>query len=98
VDDQTLTCRIEGPRYFNYSPEVFFDRRDLREVRLEHSDDFHAYVGTGIGFVTGAAIGAAKTSASPGVAALIYGTVGGLIGHELGPIVAVIHGQVIYRR
>ena len=98
ADDRALICRIETPRYFNYSPDVFFDRRDVREVRLEHSDGFHAGIGTAIGFVVGAAVGAAKTSAAPGLGALIFGSVGAMTGHQFGPDIAIIHGPVVYRR
>ena len=96
--DEELSCRLESPRYFNFSPELFFDRRDVREVRIEYSDDFHSAVGTGVGFAVGAATGASNESSGRGVGALIYGGFGALIGHHAGPLIAIIHGPVIYRR
>lgn len=96
--DEELFCRLESPRYFNFPPEISYDRRDVREVRMEHSDDFHSAVGAGVGFAVGAAVGATHTPSSRGTVTLIYGAFGALIGQHLGPSVALIHGPVIYHR
>lgn len=75
---------------------MFYDRRDVREVRMDPSDNFHSAVAAGVGFALGAIVGASNQSSVRGTVALIYGAFGALIGQHLGPSVALIHGPVIY--
>lgn len=98
IDDQSLACRIETPRWFGSAPEAVFKRSDVREVRLEHDDKFHAAIGTLAGAAVGGALGATRTSSDPVVGGLLLGSIGGVIGHFFGPIFPVIHGRVVYRR
>jgi len=77
-----------------------FDRRYIREVRLERSDDTN----TAIGALIGAGIGATLGSATPnngtltrGGRVLVLGGLGALIGGAFGRTFHALHGQVVYK-
>ena len=97
--DTTLSCRskISGPTSFVLS----FQRKEIRQVRLEHSDDTNAL----IGFATGGAIGFAMGASGHRVDAssrLFVGVIGGALfgfaGRFMNRALPITHKNVIYRR
>ena len=78
-----------------------FDRRIVREVRLEHSDATNSLIGVGIGAGVGAALGAAggnQTAAERKGSAVIFGMFGALIGGVIGKNFPLFHRNVIFKR
>ena len=101
TDDQLVCERIQRGLIRIFPSEITFDRRNVREVRLEHSDDANAAAGAAIGAGAGAALGSVKTrngSLTRGGGALLVGTIGGLIGWFFGRDFHVLHGKIIYKR
>jgi hypothetical protein len=80
--------------------EIRFDRKHIREVRVEHSDDANTAVGTTVGGAVGAAVGASvgNSSLSSGGGGLLFGGAGAIIGGFAGRDFPILHGKVIYKR
>jgi hypothetical protein len=105
VNDETLVCeRIQhGPGAFRVSPvHVFrYNRKIVREVRLEHSDEANTALGAAVGAGAGVAIGASlspqRTGYSRGGGALLLGTIGGLMGGVFARDFPIVHGRVVYK-
>jgi hypothetical protein len=88
---------IRGDRAYRLE----FDRKIVREVRLEHSDRTNSLIGVGIGAGVGAALGAAggnETAAERKGAAVLFGMFGALIGGAMGKNFPLFHRNVIYKR
>jgi uncharacterized membrane protein len=80
--------------------EITFDRRSIREVRLERSSNANAATGAAIGAAVGAAIGATNgngTLTREG-SGLLMGGIGGIVGHFVGKEFPILSGQIIYQR
>ena len=84
---------IQGPYYF-------FDRRQIRDVRLEHSRANNALIGAAVVGGAFAAVGANSDSGTltRGGGAILCGLIGGLIGGVFGRDFPLFHRKVIYRR
>lgn len=54
ADDQTLTCHTKTRPFAKHSRQLFFDRRDIREVRVIPKTHFHC---TAHGLIMGALAG-----------------------------------------
>ena len=80
--------------------DLRFDRREIREVRLEHSEATNATVGDAIGAGVGAAVGASSNdgTVTRGGGALLIGGIGGIIGGFFGRDFPILHGKIVYRR
>ena len=100
--DDDLVCGLIQHGLIRIGPsEITIDRRNVREVRLEHSDEDNAAAGAAIGAGVGAALGTVKTrngSLTRKGGALFIGGIGGIIGHFIGRDVHVLHGKIIYKR
>jgi hypothetical protein len=81
-------------------PEAVYERRRVREVRLERSEAANTMAGAGIGAGIGAALGASSNNGTltRGGGALLIGGLGALVGGSFGREFPVIHGKVVYRR
>jgi hypothetical protein len=101
TDDQLFCERIlRGVSQVLIPPDAVYERKKIREVRLEHSDRSNAATGAAIGGGIGATLGAANdngTLTREG-GALLLGTVGALIGGSFGRDFPIFHGKMIYRR
>jgi hypothetical protein len=97
--DEQLVCEhiMHGPRGLIVPSEYVYERKRIREVRLEHSDAANMATGAAIGGGVGAAIGASKGSDREG-GALLIGGIGALVGGAFGRDFPIIHGKVIYHR
>ena len=99
--DDELVCEEAHRRFIPIPPpECRFERKQVREVRFEHSDASKARVGAVVGGGAGAAVGAIvgnKTLTREG-SALLLGTTGALVGGTFGPLFPITHGPVVYRR
>jgi hypothetical protein len=106
VTEETLVCeRIQhGPGALRSSPaHVFtYDRKSVREVRLEHSDVANTALGAAVGAGAGAAIGGSlsprRTGYSRAGGALLLGTIGGLMGGVFARDFPIVHGRVVYKQ
>jgi hypothetical protein len=100
--DEQLVCEhiLHGPRGAFLPSERVYERKKIREVRLEHSDAANMATGAAIGGGIGAAVGASAGNGSltRGGTALLLGTGGALIGGIFGRDFPVAHGKVVYRR
>lgn len=94
-----LICERIQKGLFRIAPsELGFDRRSIREVRLERGDDANAAAGTAIGAGVGMAVGA-SVGRKPRVAgALVLGAVGGAIGWIIGQEHPILPGRIVYQR
>jgi len=98
--DAVLVCEpvrrptLMGPGEFR------FDRKRVREVRLEHSDDANTAVGAAVGAGVGATVGASLSprSLTSGGSALLLGGIGGIAGGFFGRDFPILHGKIIYKR
>jgi uncharacterized protein YcfJ len=98
--DARLVCEpvrrpiLIGPR------EITFDRKAIREVHLEYSDDANTAIGAAAGARVGAGLGAAlgNSSLRSGGGALLLGGAGAIIGGFAGQNFPIVHGKVIYKR
>jgi hypothetical protein len=101
TDDQLFCERVlHGVSRVLIPPDAAYDRKEIREVRIEHSDRSNTAAGAAIGGGVGATLGAANgngTLTREG-GALLLGTVGALIGGSFGRDFPIFHGKVIYRR
>lgn len=106
ADDDALSCeRIGRGISYSGSAEIVVARRDVQEVRLEHSDRANATDGAVLGGVVGAAVGGAVGGIKPNgngtraaIGALILGGTGALFGMAFGKDFPVRHGKVVYKR
>jgi hypothetical protein len=101
TDEQLLCERIlRGSSRLLIPPEAVYDRKKIREVRLEHSEAANVATGAAIGGGVGAAIGASARSGAltRSGGAFLLGTGGAIIGGFFGRDLPVTHGKVIYRR
>ena len=102
--EQRLFCvrMLYGASAIFIPPEITYERRKIREVRLEHSDASNMALGAAIGAGIGGAIGAAgsgDTHANARVTlGLLVGGGGAVIGGLLGRDFPLRHGKVIYRQ
>lgn len=100
--DEQLVCEhiLHGPRGAFIPSERVYERKRIREVRLEHSDAANMATGAAIGGGIGAAVGASAGNGTltRGGGALLLGAGGALIGGAFGRDFPVAHGKVIYRR
>ncbi len=97
----TLVCDVHRGGVIRTGRSTFtFNRNEVREVRLEHSDERNAAVGAVIGGSAGAALGASKTNGTltRGGAALLLGGIGAIIGGGFGRDFPIFHGEVVYRK
>lgn len=78
--------------------ELAFERRQIREVRLLHSEAADALVGAAIGASAGAAIGASADKNHRAGGALLLGIIGGIIGGYTTKDFVLVRSQLIYRR
>jgi hypothetical protein len=101
TDDQLFCERIlRGVSRVLIPPDAVYERKKIREVRLEHSDRSNAATGAVIGGGIGATLGATRGNGTltPEGGALLLGTTGALIGGAFGRDFPIFHGKVIYRR
>jgi outer membrane lipoprotein SlyB len=88
-------------RYGTMDSGRHYDRKRIREVRLEHSEDSDAAVGAFVGAGAGAAIGAAvpgNGTVTRGGRILLLGGIGAIVGGFMGREFPMAHGRVVYRR
>jgi hypothetical protein len=100
TDDRLVCERImRGP--IPFGPDHFsFARKQIREVRLEHSDNTNALVGATVGGGIGVVLGAAgknDTTTREG-GALLLGGIGAIAGGIIGKDFPITHGKVVYKR
>ena len=98
TDDQ-LFCQPLHPR-LSTRTDYIFERREIREVRLEHSEATNEMLGAATVGGVMAAIGAAGngSNVTRGGAALLGGAIGALFGGIFGRDFPLFHRGVIYRR
>ena len=94
-----LVCgpKLTGPSTLTLS----FERKEVRQVRLEHSDDTNALIGLATGGAIGFAIGASghRVDASTRlVGGVVGGTVGAFAGRFMNRSIPITHKNVIYKR
>jgi hypothetical protein len=100
VTDEVLVCQI--PRHNSFfipAPPFSFSRAQVREVHLEHPKA-NAAIGALVGGIFGAAVMMKGTvfARDRRAAGLIGGVGGGALGGEIGQMIPVIRGTVIYKR
>jgi hypothetical protein len=98
VTDAALMCDLVHQRI--RPGEMTFNRKLIREVRLEHSDQANTAIGASLGGGVCVTVGASLGNRSldrPG-GALVLGTVGALVGGAFGRDFPIFHGKVIYKR
>lgn len=98
----TNTMLVCGPKLTGPSTlTLSFERKEVRQVRLEHSDDTNALIGLGTGSAIGFAIGASghrvDTSARL-VGGVVGGAVGAFAGRFMNRSIPITHKNVIYKR
>jgi hypothetical protein len=95
--DQELVCVTgsSGPLPYTH---FTFERRTIRRIRLEHSDNYNTVVGGLLGAGIGAALGANSHQDGPGLDAFKVGTFFGVIGACVGRALPILHGKVVYSR
>lgn len=101
TDEQLVCQRIQHGSRRAFSPsERVYERKRIREVRLEHSDVANMATGAAIGGGIGAAVGASAGNGTltRGGGALLLGGIGALVGGSFGRDFPVTHGKVLYRR
>jgi hypothetical protein len=100
--DEQLVCDhvLHGPRGTFIPSERVYQRNNIREVRLEHSDGANTATAAALGGGVGTALGASTRShtLTRGAGILLLGGIGALIGGSFGKDFPVIHGKVVYRR
>ena len=98
--DDILICQPAHPSILTGAGDISFERKRVREVRLERSDQTNTAVGAAIGAGVGAVVGASARhpSLTPGGSALLLGGLGSVIGGFFGRDFPIVHGKVIYRR
>ncbi len=100
--EDDLYCEMrQHARFATVDSGRHYDRKRIREVRVEHSEDGDAAVGALVGAGTGAAIGATvpgNGTLTRGGRELLLGGIGGIVGGFIGRDFPVAHGRVVYRR
>jgi hypothetical protein len=98
VTDAALMCELVHERI--RPGEMTFNRKLIREVRLEHSDQANTAIGASLGGGVGVTVGASlgNRSLDRPVGALVLGTVGAIFGGAFGRDFPIFHGKVIYKR
>jgi hypothetical protein len=98
VTDAALMCELVHQRIRR--GEMTFNRKLVREVRLEHSDQANTAIGASLGGGVGMTVGASLVNPSldRAAGALVLGTVGALVGGVFGRDFPIFHGKVIYKR
>jgi hypothetical protein len=76
--EAALVCEPTQCGPFFGPHEIAFNRKYIREVRWEHSDDANTAVGTTVGAAVGASVG--NSSLNGGGGALLFGGAGAIIG------------------
>ena len=96
--DNVLECSPKiGPSLLMLS----FERKEVRQVRLEHSDDTNSLIGLATGGAIGFAIGASGHKVDTGSRVFegaIAGAIVGWVGHFMNRAIPITHRNVIYRR
>ncbi len=90
--DTTLVCDPELPGFTHLT----FNRKRIRQVRLEHHDDTNTAIGIGVGAGIGAAVGA--SGRDRGGSAIVGAVGGALIGGFFNRAFPITHRRVIYKR
>lgn len=100
--DKELICDPAGPSPVWLGQLRYrFERRIVREVRLEHSDTTNTLIGTAIGAGAGAAlaaVGGGQGGGGRGGAAFVGALFGGILGAIAGRLHPITHGKVIYKQ
>ena len=80
--------------------KMIFDRQNVREVRLQHSDGSNTAVGAVVGAGVGAVFGAVgrNTDLNRGASTVVGAGFGALLGGFLGLVLPLRHGRIIYRK
>jgi len=100
TDDELVCEPVSYSPFYRGPTELLFDRKRVREVRLEHSDETNSAIGAAVGGGTGAIIGAVGHSdtITRGGGALLLGGIGSLIGGSFNKEFPITHGKVVYKR
>jgi len=107
ADDEALSCEhIVHSVSYSGSVEIVVARRDVQEVRLEHSDRANAIDGAVLGAVVGGAAGGAiggivkprGNGTTAAIGALMLGGMGATFGSAFGKDFPMRHGKVVYQR
>jgi hypothetical protein len=100
--DEDLYCDMRRHvRFATMDSGRHYERKRIREVRLEHSEESDAAVGALVGAGAGAAIGAGvpgNGTVTRGGRVLLLGGIGAIVGGFAGREFAVAHGRVVYKR
>ncbi|MBZ5701584.1 MAG: hypothetical protein LAN84_07025 [Acidobacteriia bacterium] len=99
--ENQLACKIPPEGRMPFLPsELKFERRKIRQVRLEHDPSVNSLAGMAIGMGTGAALGAAAggKTLTRGGGAILMGGIGALFGGVYGMFFPVVHKKVVYKR
>jgi hypothetical protein len=101
ADDNVMVCeRIEHSPIHIVPSKVTFDRGDVVEVRLQHSEAENSAAGAAIGAGAGAIWGASVYNGAQNrlAGALIVGSIGFFFGRFVGQIVPILPSELIYKR
>jgi hypothetical protein len=101
ADERQLVCdRMPAGGIVLHDPAIRFDRREILQVRLEHSPETNALIAAGVFGSVGAGLAAARSGQSgitPGGAALFGGGIGAIFGFHFGRLWPIHHREVIYQ-
>jgi len=100
--DNGLVCsmQVHGPEWTT-SYDRRFERRRIKEVRVEYSEATGSAVGAAVGGGVGAILGGVaggNGTITRGGGALLLGGLGAIVGGIAGRDFPLVHGDVIYRR
>ena len=100
--DDELVCsmQVHGPLWTT-SYDRRYERRRIKEVRVEDSEATGSAVGAAVGGGVGAILGAVaggNGTITRGGGALLLGGLGAIVGGIVGRDFPLVHGDVIYRR
>ena len=101
TDQQLLCGEVSRGHLIGIPDQLTFNRRDVRQVRLELSSETNAALGAGIGAAAGVAIGSIANAAHPhsGEDARFWCAIGGaVIGGVVSGDIRLVHGRIIYKR
>lgn len=105
TDDQLLCRTLPRGSGFPFPTPVerydaLFNRRDVREVRLEHAVGTNALIGSGIGGAVGAAVVVRldKSVGPKGGVVVSASMIGALLGAVVGIDHPFFHRKIIYKR
>ncbi len=101
ADEHDLLCdRMPGGGIVLHDPTIRFERREVLQVRLEHSPATNALIGAGVyggAFAGLAAAGSKDSGVTPGSAAAFGALLGGIFGMHFGKLWPIHHCAVIYQ-